>query len=245
LYNIGEASKETLGPSWEADPDFVRSSSLFVLFEKMDISLKTLTTKRVEKRKQAPFFSEEEAFCIILRLARAAAHLGKHKVIHRDLKPDNILLAGFSSDNAESPYVVKLADFGEALDCVTDGTGDLKMAYPNRQTHRGGSAFYLPPEVMCARPGDGISIDYSKSDIFSVGMSAHFFLSGESRPFDADNSTSFSVDNYKHLPKCYSDNIQEIVWRMINPKYSERCTAAEAVSFCEDILATTLNQAAG
>lgn len=45
------------------------------------------------------------------------------------------------------PTLIKLADFGEALDCTDGEIEDFRMELRYREIPRGGSPAYLPPEV--------------------------------------------------------------------------------------------------
>lgn len=54
------ASQLTLGRSWDADPEFTRAGSLFVLMERMEQTLKQLITTRQQDGREPPFFSAAE-----------------------------------------------------------------------------------------------------------------------------------------------------------------------------------------
>ena len=107
------ASQATLGPSWDADPEFVRERSLCVLMERMDGSLKQLLTDRRQAADGPPYFTAQEFFSIATQLSSAVAHLHTHGVVHRDFKPDNLLVRRVSEG---AVLEVRVADFGEALD---------------------------------------------------------------------------------------------------------------------------------
>src|SRR6185295_4909992 len=82
-------------------------------------------------------------------------------VIHRDIKPDNILCCGFGDDE-----VFKVADFGVARPAGVVGTlGALLIGTPG----------FAPPEFA--------GVDRSRigpwSDIFSAAASAYYVLTGE------------------------------------------------------------------
>ena len=100
----------------------------------------------------------------------AAAH--KHGIVHRDVKPHNILV--------NEDGVCKIADFGIAkaisTTTIVDGTSETIM----------GSVHYFSPEQ--ARGG---YVD-EKSDIYSLGIVMYEMLTGEV-PFDADNPVSVAL----------------------------------------------------
>eukprot|EP01045_Picozoa_sp_COSAG04_P014010 COSAG04_NODE_1026_length_8694_cov_2.500407_7_plen_338_part_00 len=220
------ASKETLGPSWDVDAEFVRERSLFVLMERMDGHLAQLVSDRAAARGgRPPFFSDDEFFSIATQLSSAVAHLWAHGIVHRDLKPDNMLyrtkreasgggggrreaerreggaVVGAEEQDLAGVLEVKVADFGEALDayefCDPTIPPSFKMPFPIPSS-RGGAAYFLPPEVLrVSRPGRGKVLDYTKSDAWSLGLVLYGLLSWE-EPFTVEDHRSWSAENYRY-----------------------------------------------
>ena len=95
--------------------------------------------------------SWEIALGHFLNLCAAVAHTHRQLIIHRDIKPDNVLLA----DGAQGP-VVKLLDFGIAGSLGEADTDDEK-------TDKWYSASHAAPEVMAGETG-GVG-----ADIYSLG----------------------------------------------------------------------------
>jgi serine/threonine protein kinase len=107
-----------------------------------------------------------DAVHIILDIARALEHAHSRNVIHRDIKPDNILLTRSG--------VAKLADLGLAR--RIDETSQLTGA---RQSF--GTPFYMPYEQAAnARRAD------ARSDIYALGATLYHLVTGE-LPFPGDN----------------------------------------------------------
>ncbi|KAJ9180051.1 hypothetical protein P3X46_008344 [Hevea brasiliensis] len=97
---------------------------------------------------------EGKSASIMKQLLNAIAHCHRFNIVHRDIKPDNIL---FDSGNR-----VKLADFGSA-----DWLGE-------ERTMSGvvGTPYYVAPEVVMGR-------DYNeKSDVWSAGVVLYVMLAG-------------------------------------------------------------------
>ena len=112
---------------------------------------------RLAKRKR---LSEEEAMAIVVQIAGALEVAHRHGVIHRDIKPDNIL---FDLDGTP-----KLADMGVAK--FTDG------AHKTTVTTTGmiiGTPAYMAPEQMM----DSHHID-ARADIYSLGVVLYEMLTG-------------------------------------------------------------------
>lgn len=109
-------------------------------------------------------FSPLEACDIVYQLADALMHAHEHGVVHRDIKPQNVMM--------QYDGGVKLLDFGIAT--ITDA--------PNitQKDMVVGSVHYMAPEVL---KGKGAS---PKSDIYALGITFFELLSGK-QPF-TDNS---------------------------------------------------------
>ena len=106
-----------------------------------------------------------------------AAH--RQGVVHRDLKPDNILVV--APNDASEFESVRVVDFGFAklvTDTIAGSTGAVV-----------GTPFYMSPEQCLGQPLDG------RSDVYSLGAMFYEMLSG-ARPFPAE--TVSGVIN-KHL----------------------------------------------
>lgn len=99
-------------------------------------------------------------------------------VIHRDLKPDNVILT--MRDGQE---IVKLVDFGVSKRSDSAAPRDLQRATLDGTLL--GTPMFMSPEQ--AR-GDSNAVDH-RTDIFSLGVSMYEALSGEV-PFNADNVVS-------------------------------------------------------
>ncbi len=121
-------------------------------------------------------FSEQEALDIIIQLANALNHAHKQGLIHRDVKPKNIMI------NTEN--VVKLADMGLAR-----ATTDVEAA----QAEKGkafGTPYYIAPEQVRGE----LDID-GRADIYALGATLYHMVTGKV-PFDGANPSEVMK---KHL----------------------------------------------
>ncbi len=107
---------------------------------------------------------------IVRDAAEAVAYAHKQGVIHRDLKPRNIMV--------DREGRVRVTDFGLARDAATLGPGDDVML--SRKIQVRGTPSYMPPEQALNRTHDIGPC----SDVYSLGATLYFLLTGLP-PFDA------------------------------------------------------------
>jgi serine/threonine protein kinase/tetratricopeptide (TPR) repeat protein len=136
----------------------------------------------------------DDALPIALQIARGLAAAHARGIVHRDVKPSNVMLLNDGT--------VKIVDFGIATMDEDDGhVGRLGQEGPNgpegregnewrdsRVGHVGprfGTLAYMSPEHL-----RGGMIDH-RSDIWSLGVLLHEMLTGV-RPFDADDSPAIA-----------------------------------------------------
>ncbi|MGQ0618971.1 MAG: protein kinase domain-containing protein [Panacagrimonas sp.] len=115
-----------------------------------------------------------ETLRILRELSRAFAHAHARNVVHRDVKPANVLF-----DDEDYPV---LTDFGiaKALDAGADLT---------KQGHAIGTALYMSPEQACGDPVD------ARTDLYGLGVVLFEMLTGRP-PYDGDSSREIL---YKHI----------------------------------------------
>jgi serine/threonine-protein kinase len=110
-----------------------------------------------------------EATRLVQEVAWALAYAHGHGIVHRDIKPDNILI-----ERATGRALV--TDFGIAR--VADATRALTL-----DGHVMGTAQFMSPEQAAGEPVDG------RSDLYALGVVAFFALTG-ALPFEAESVTA-------------------------------------------------------
>ena len=115
-------------------------------------------------------FDEDAALFVVLQVARALEYLRGRGIVHRDIKPGNIL---YVPDTNE----VKVIDLGFA---VQDGGGEGDGHGDGKGTTRG-TAAYLSPEL--ARGQGDLDV---RSDIYALGATLYQLVLGE-LPFSGDD----------------------------------------------------------
>ena len=154
-------------------------------------------------------FSESEALDIVIQVARALAHAHACSLIHRDVKPKNIMI---STNGA-----VKLADMGLARE-----TTDIEAA----QSEAGkayGTPYYIAPEQIRGR----IDID-GRADIYGLGATLYHMLTGRV-PFMAEDSADVMRKHLKeklippdHINTSLSAGVSEVVEIMMAKRKEDR-----------------------
>ena len=172
---------------------------------------KTLKDLIRERGRIAP----ETAVRMAIRILAAVDHAHKNGIVHRDIKPQNILV--------DEKGKVKVADFGIAR---------LKTAQTTRvddkQNSALGSVHYFSPEQASGEVAD------EKSDLYSVGVVIYEMLTGEV-PFDGDTAVSVALKHVSEEPRSMrsiapsiSRGLDEVILRALAKETFKRYqTAAE------------------
>jgi len=159
-------------------------------------------------------FSENEALEIIIQLAHALAHAHTKGLIHRDVKPKNIMI--------NSAGVVKLADMGLAR-----ATTDIEAA----ETEKGkayGTPYYIAPEQIRGK----VDID-GRADIYGLGATFYHMVTGRV-PFMADDPTEVMRKHLReqlvppdHINTSLSAGASEVIEVMMAKRKDDRYNNAE------------------
>ena len=132
-----------------------------------------------ERLRRAGVFNPEQAMEIGVQVARALAAAEAVGVVHRDLKPGNLMLVG-AADKEEATLHVKVIDWGLAK-AVNEQAEPLLGADHTRDGFVGTPAFASPEQF--ARASER-RIDV-RSDIYSLGVTLWYLLCGKV-PFVGD-----------------------------------------------------------
>ncbi|KAK1827916.1 kinase-like domain-containing protein [Podospora conica] len=112
-------------------------------------------------------YKEEDCRCWFRDLILGIEYLHSQGVVHRDIKPDNLLL---TEDD-----VLKIVDFGVSE--MFEKDDEMRTAKP------AGSPAFLPPELCVAKHGD---VSGKAADIWAMGVSLYCLRYGKI-PFERDN----------------------------------------------------------
>jgi serine/threonine-protein kinase len=167
-----------------------------------------------EDLSRGKIFSESEAIEIISQVARALAHAHARGLIHRDVKPKNIMI--------NPAGTVKLADLGLARDAA-----DVQLA-KSEAGKAFGTPYYISPEQIRGE----IDID-GRCDIYSLGATFYHMVTGRV-PFDASTPSEVMKKHLReplippdHINTTLSAGVSEVIEVMMAKRKQDRYTSAE------------------
>lgn len=151
----------------------------------------------------------------VIQILRALQHAHDKGIVHRDIKPQNIMMF--------TDGTIKVMDFGIAKFACEEGKTATDQAI--------GSVHYISPEQASGDVTD------AKSDIYSVGAMMYEMLTGN-KPFDSDNPVAIAVMHMQDIPERLRalnpnipDGLEEIVLRAMEKNPADRYqSTAEMIS---------------
>lgn len=169
-----------------------------------------ISHKITEKHKKGQYFSENQILDWFTQICLALKHVHDRKILHRDLKNQNIFL---TKDNT-----VKLGDFGIAR--VLNNTRDKAKTMV-------GTPYYLSPEIIENRPYN------FASDIWSLGV-VLYELCALKPPFNAENLKILALKIikgiYPAIPTQYSKDLRKLIESLLRKDASQRPTVNDILS---------------
>ena len=179
-----------------------------------------------EKLRNESRFSEKYVISILKQILSVLKEAEKMKIIHRDIKPDNMMLT--------EEGVVKLADLGLAREVIDDsGLTMHKQAL--------GTPHYMAPEQAQGKPID------MRVDQYSLGISAFHMLTGRT-PFSGKTTMEILVQHVKSpmikpssLCKEITPLMDKIILRMTEKKPELRFQSVDEIIKSLDELTNFLN----
>ena len=152
----------------------------------------------------------KKALSFSTQIANALSHAHSKGIVHRDIKPQNIIVINDDT--------VKVADFGIA---------NLQSEVPDVENEAIGSVHYISPEQAKGLPVD------ERSDIYSLGIVMYEMLSGQ-LPFDGDDDRAIALKHLSAVPTplrdiipSIPDELAAVVMKAMAPSLEERYQKAE------------------
>ena len=228
---------KVLRPEYESDEEFVRRFSreaeaaskvsheniVNMLDVGIDGDMRYIVMEYVDGQtlkdmiRQRGTIHPDTAVRMAIRILAAVDHAHRNGIVHRDIKPQNIMV-----DNQGR---VKVADFGIARLKAAQATNTEDSVGSGSVL---GSVHYFSPEQARGELAD------EKSDLYSVGVVMYEMLTG-TVPFDGETSVSVALKHVSEEPRSMLDHqegipkaLDEVVMRALCKDASKRYqTAAE------------------
>ena len=194
-------------PNIMAVYDVSRSEQVeYIVMELID----GITLKQYMQRKGGPL-SWKESLHFITQIMKALSHAHGRGIIHRDIKPQNIMVLRDGS--------IKVTDFGIAR---------LASAAQSTLTQEAlGSVHYISPEQARGSRIDG------RSDIYSAGVVLYEMLTGR-LPFEGDTPVSVAIQHINSIPLAprelnpdIPEALEAITMKAMAPKVENRYRNAD------------------
>ena len=153
------------------------------------------------------------ALSVMRQVAAALAKAAEQGVVHRDVKPENIMLTPSGEVKVTDFGLARIAREGEALDLTRIG---ITLGTP----------LYMSPEQVEGKPLD------HRSDLYSFGVTCYQMLSG-SPPFCGETALGVAVQHLKKQPQPLENHrpdlpaaLCRLVHKMLAKEPEQRCQSA-------------------
>ena len=173
---------------------------------------------KIKHKEEITPFNEDFVIKIFKDILNGLKYLHSNNILHRDIKPDNILL--------DVNFTAKITDFG--ISAFYKNFSNIfnfnseNILYMNNT--RIGDKNYISPEIIY-----GDKYDF-KSDIFSLGITI-FYLMNFNLPYYSKIDEFQNVERYFNgniINQCYSIHLRNLVMKMLNSNPNNRPNSFQA-----------------
>ncbi len=176
---------------------------------------------RLQREGELPI---QEVVRLLIGIVDALGHAHAHGVVHRDVKPDNVMLSGRHALVADFGVARAVTSASEAADLTTMGVAL-------------GTPAYMAPEQAAADP----LVDH-RADLYAVGIVAYEMLTGQT-PFRANTPQQILAAQVTQTPTPVRDyrpgvspELEQLVMRCLEKRPANRWqSAAELLSHLEGL----------
>jgi eukaryotic-like serine/threonine-protein kinase len=189
--------------------------TFYKVYEKVDVA----TAKPADVARMSP----SNRMLILRVIAHSVGILHRERIVHGDLKPDNILI----KQTKPGVFTAKLIDFDDSY---------FEGRVPEPETIVGDPAHYSPELldfIVSADPSKGARVT-TKSDIYAMGLVFSQYLTGKLPPFDTAKFTSAAACTlfglgFSTLKTGVEEGLDELIRRMLARDPASRPSAADVL----------------
>jgi len=166
-------------------------------------------------------FNKDEIVSIGISLLRGIADLWRKRIVHQDIKPENIFILSDGS--------LKILDFGSARFQVSPFSGNARTNF----------AYSSPEQILASRPSNiqanRITLD-DRADVYAAGLILYYLIENK-HPFEGESFPAESIFAGKAIPDFtrsdISKGLKRIVLQMLDINQLGRPNAQTAISYLE------------
>ena len=178
---------------------FKENGFFYIVVEYMDgQNLNDIILEYINKKK---YMEEKTIWELLIQCLSGLLYLhNKKKIIHRDIKPDNLLL--------DKNFNLKISDFG--VSAIDDILVDDTVKFHNTRI---GPPLFVAPEVI-----EGKKYDF-KSDIYMLGLT--FFLLSSQKSYitrKKEGNNWITQQTNEKIPNIYSDDLKRFILNLLKNK---------------------------
>ncbi|XP_066925991.1 serine/threonine-protein kinase Nek6-like [Clytia hemisphaerica] len=201
---------------------FINNGQLAIVMEYADEGTMLEFRKNLSHQKENELIKEDVIWEVMKQLASPLDYLHQNRIMHRDLKPDNILC--FSDQWNELP-IFKLSDFGISKHV----DGDTQQGYyTGTQIFYACSYTYAAPEVI-----KGQNYTFS-ADMWSLGALISFWFNGKHLFTDVEDVLEWEGETSTLSRKFSKFGIRTAVAILLDPDYHNRPDVDDVLSLRYD-----------
>ncbi|XP_022112000.1 serine/threonine-protein kinase Nek4-like [Acanthaster planci] len=187
---------------------FVEEATLHIAMEYAD---KGDLNEMIQANRQAgQNFTEDSIMDWFVQICFALCYIHKKKILHRDLKPQNIFMT--------NQGVIKVGDFGIAR-MLRDTRDHARTAI--------GTPYYMSPEICKRKPYN------QKSDMWAAGC-VLYEMTALAHPFEASDFSSLVLNimrgRYKAIPRHYGPLLEDMISVLLRGEPERRPSADQVLS---------------
>lgn len=164
----------------------------------------------------------DDILSLVSQLILGLKFLHDNNIVHRDIKPDNILVT-------KDYKIVKYIDFGTS--CYIENAGDELLLCDYEKVQMGTTAFLSPEiiDLLRVSPKGDISEIFKPADIWALGLTIYELIFGKQHPA---TKNIYNIPNedftIRELPSGdYPPSLLPMLNRMLEKDYTQRITIDE------------------